>query len=296
MTAPVLTSVSPSSGPVSGGALARLVGTGFGQSVSVRIGGRPAVVLAVRQDAGASIVDIRTPAHEPGHVSVEISNLDSAGVAIPGESTSLADAYRFERENLARESMLTRLVRHLLRELKRQVVADVSASVSVDYDDTPADETSVIAMATLPSLVLSGPMLRENRFYSTNVIRENVVAGVVVRHRPPLTFDLAFTLTGASERAAELFNMMAALATFFSRNRWLELPRDPDDALQGVVRWEMAPDGECRSTLDGRNDVRAFSWGLVVRGVDVDEGLPFDVTGIVAEPELDTTQHTAGEA
>lgn len=79
----------------------------------------------------------------------------------------LALAYRFERPAIAREADLTRVIRQLLRELKRQVVANVSASVSVDYDDS-ADGQSIIAMAKLPSLVLTGPTLRQNRFYSAN--------------------------------------------------------------------------------------------------------------------------------
>ena len=60
----------------------------------------------------------------------------------------------------------------------------------------------------------------------------------------PYTVDLAFTLTAASDRTVELLNLMAAVATFLDRSRWVELPRDPDDSDAGVVRWEMDPEGE----------------------------------------------------
>lgn len=280
MSPPKLFSVTPSSGPTGGGALVRIVGTGFGEKPEIRFGGVPAILASAHEEAGTSIAFVRTPPREAGLVSVELG------------SAVLPEAYRYARETIAREATLTRLVRKLLRELKKQVLANVSMTVSVDYDDTEIEGMSVISMATLPSVVLSGPNLRENRLYSTNVLREQVVGGEVVRHRPPLTVDLLFTITAASEKTAELLNLMAAVATFVNRNRWLELLRDPGDATQGVVRWEMVADGELRTQLEGKSDVRAFSWGLVVRGFDVDEGLPFDATAVVDGASIQTVSES----
>ena len=238
------------------------------------------------------MVELRTPIHEPGQVDVEVFNLDSAGAPIPGEHTISPIAYRFERPAIVREADLTRVVRQLLRELKRQVVANVSASVSVDYDDTGTDGPAVIAMAKLPSLVLTGPTLRQNRFYSANAAHYDVVgtpAGLqAVRRKPAMTVDLVFGVTAASSRAAELFNLMGAVATFLNRNRWLELPRDPADVSKGTVRWELDADGDFRTQLASRDDVRVFTCGLVVRGFDVDEGLPLDLTRLVNQPVLET--------
>jgi hypothetical protein len=95
-----------------------------------------------------------------------------------------------------------------------------------------------------------------------------------MRRRPPYTVDLVFTLTAASDRTVELLNLMAAVATFLNRNRWVELPRDPGDPGAGTTRWEMDPEGEFQTRLDGPDDVRVFSCGFVVRGFDIDEGLP----------------------
>jgi hypothetical protein len=246
-----------------------------------------ATVVAVRHDAGASIADVRTPAHDPGAVDVELSNVDASGAAIPGEWVVAPDAYGFLRPRLAQESDLTRVVRELLRNLKRQLVQNVGSTVSVDFDDTPEDGLRVIALATLPSVVVSGPTIREDRFHSTNVIHERMLPGPEVeRRRPPLTVDLAFTITVASERTAELLNLMAAVATFLNRNRWLLLPRDPTFPDGEMVRWEMDPDGELRTDRPGRDDVRAFSWGFVVRGFDIDEGLPLERSRVVEEVEL----------
>ncbi len=79
---------------------------------------------------------------------------------------------------------------------------------------------------------------------------------------------------------------MAAVATFLNRNRWIELQRDPSDAARGTVRWELDADGEFRTQLAGKDDVRAFTCGFVVRGFDVDEGLPLDLGKRVTEPDL----------
>jgi hypothetical protein len=173
-------------------------------------------------------------------------------------------------------------------------------TVSIDYDDTTVDGMNVVAISKLPSLVLSGPRVAENRFFSTNEPHEDVVPGPagpeLLRRRPPLTVDLVFTLTAASDRTVELLNLMAAVATFLNRNRWVELPRDPGDPSAGDVRWEMDPEGDFQTRLDGPDDVRAFTCGFLVRGFDLDEGLPLDLGRAVAETVLDTEAIAPGGA
>ena len=291
MAVPTLIAISPATGPSGGGDLVRLRGTGFAERVQVLLGSAVATVLNVRAAGGESFADVRTPVHAPGAIDVLLRNLDPDGAPVPGEEATLPAACRFLRAPIVCEADLTRVVRGLLRELKRQVIENVSASVALDYDDTPSDGLNVVAMAKLPSLVLSGPRLVENRFFSTNEPREDAVTGPsgpeLQRRRPPFTMDLGFTITAASDRTVELLNLLAATATFLNRNRWLELDRDPGDPSKGTVRWEMDPDGEVRTKLDGEGEVRVFTCGLIVRGFDIDEGLPADVGKAVAETDLD---------
>ena len=300
MAVPLLTGISPAIGPTGGGDVVRLTGTGFAPEVVVLFGDAPAEVLSVRDEAGVSLADVRTPAHADAVVDVTLRNLDATGVPVPGEDATLAGAYRFQRPRIVAESDLTRLVRTLLRELKRQVIANVSMTVSIDYDDTTVDGMSVIAISQLPSLMLSGPRVAENRFFSTNEPREDVVPGAsgpeLMRRRPPYTVDLSFTLTAASDRTVELLNLMAAVATFLNRNRWVELPRDPDHPDAATARWEMDPEGDFQTRLDGPDDVRVFSCGFVVRGFDIDEGQTLDVGRAVLETELDTEAIAPGGA
>ena len=300
MAVPTLTGITPTSGPTAGGDLVRISGTGLAAQVVVLFDGLAGEVLGIRDEAGASVADVRTPPHAEGTVDVVLRNLDDTGEPVPGEEATLSGAYRFLRPRIVAESDLTRLVRTLLRELKRQVLANVSMTVSVDYDDTTVDGMNVVAISKLPSLVLSGPRVAEDRFFSTNEPHEDVVAGAagpeLVRRRPPYTVDLVFTLTAASDRTVELLNLMAAVATFLNRNRWVEMPRDPAEPAAGVARWEMDPDGDFQTRLDGPDDVRAFTCGLVVRGFDLDEGLPLDVGRAVVETELQTEALPSGGA
>ena len=130
-------------------------------------------------------------------------------------------------------------------------------------------------MAELPALVISGPTLKSSRFYSTNVPIEVNSHNGFTQFRPAQTFDLSFTITVASERTIELLELMAAVATFFNRNPWIELDRDPQNPALGQVRWEMASEGDFRTSLRDPGGVRAFSCSLVIRGVDVDEEVAY---------------------
>ncbi len=288
---PIIHSITPSIGPTSGGDLIRIIGEGFSKQISVSLGDAPALLLGVREEAGLSVADLRSPEHSEELVDVVLQNLDIAGAPILGELITLANAYRFQRPRIIKESNLTRVIRRLLQVLKAQILQNTSLTVSMDYDDAPDDELHVIAMASLPSLILSGPTLIPDRFYATNISHEEVVPGLagpeLLRRRPSYTVDLRFTLTLASERTAELFNLMAVVASFFNANKWLELPRDSGSPDLGSVRWEMEPEGDFRSNLRGRGDVRVFNVGLIIRGFDVDEGLPRELSKAIQTTELE---------
>ncbi|MBN2717922.1 MAG: IPT/TIG domain-containing protein, partial [Deltaproteobacteria bacterium] len=167
MAVPVISSISPARGTSKGAELVKISGAGFAENVSVLFGATPAEVIIVRDEGDLSVADIKTPAQAPSLVAVTLINLDSSGVPIPGEQFTLPGAYEYRRSELVRESDLTRLVRTLLRTIRAQLVDNTSITVSVDYDDTTVDGLNVVAISKLPSLVLSGPNVGENRFYST---------------------------------------------------------------------------------------------------------------------------------
>jgi hypothetical protein len=300
MAVPNLTRISHDHGPTSGDDLVRLTGGNFAKRVAVWFGGAEADVVRVVRAEGVTFVDVRTPPHGPALVDVVLWNLDRGGLPVAGEHATLPAAYRYVRGPLVDEAALTRAVRKLLQDLKRDVLQNTSISVSVDYQPPAEDDSVVVPLASLPSLVVSGPTLRENRFYRSYEPRETFVAGrfglEIAKHRPPYTADLAFTITGASSSTVELLNLMSAVVTFISRHRWLELDRDPDDPSRGSVRWELHVDGEARASLHGSEGVRVFTAGLVVRGFDVDGGLPRDRTRRVEATEVETVRSSAEAA
>lgn len=282
MPVPVLEAVEPNVGPAGGGDLVRLRGRGFRGRVAVRFGDAAAEVLGVHGRGGLALADVRTSAHTDALVDVVLQNLDARGSPIAGEEAILPGGYRFQRPGLATESDLARLVRTLLQMLKRDLAVNTTMRVSVDYaDERHVDGMRVVPIATLPAIVLSPVRLPPNRMYGTRELRERVVAGPsgpeIVRHRPSLTVDAIFRLTGSSDRVVELLNLLEAVGKFLNRKKWLEMERDPERPKLGRVRWEMDPVGDFRTSLDGPDELAAFSVDLIVRGFDLDPGQPLDI-------------------
>ena len=81
---------------------------------------------------------------------------------------SQLDVFTYIRPALTIESDLTRLVRALFQELKRQVLENVVLTVHTDFDAEAGAELHLAQIAQLPGLVLMGPELAEDRFFSTN--------------------------------------------------------------------------------------------------------------------------------
>jgi hypothetical protein len=302
MPTPIITSLTPATGPTGGLTLVELLGSGFRlppappltgptsaprPTVAVLVGGRPATSVGVLA-AGRLTFD------------VVVRNLGDDGVPIVGEEAVRSGAFTYAQPRLASESDLTRLVRTLLRELKRQVLDNVVLTVQTDFDAETGDELHLAQLAALPGLVLVGPELVEDRFYSLNRLPEAPAGpGAFTRRRVPYTVDLGFTLVGTSDHTVELLNLMAATELFFHRNKCLELDRDPANPAAGRVRYELdlTPGGDLKvSSQPNESNVRSFSGAFVVRGFDLEDlaGVPDDTVverGVpVAEVVLESQQ------
>ena len=216
-----------------------------------------------------------TPAADVGPADVVVRNLDDAGQPIPGEEAVLRSAFAYELPSLTVESDLTRLVRTLLQELKRQVLPNVSLTVQTDFDSETGAQLSVTELASLPGLVLVGPELSQDRFYSLNELPAQDTSAVgFARRRVPYTVDLTFTLVGVSDHTTELLNLMAAAQLYFHRNKYLEMDRDPSSPTPGGVRYEMdiPQGGDLKVTSQpNESNVRSFSGKFVVRGFDLED-------------------------
>jgi len=294
MPIPSITTITPSSGPTGGGLLVELSGAGFQvpppppalgptmpppPTVRVLVGGRPArEVRVIATDRLTCLV----PTGDAGTVDVVVQNLDATGVVIAGEQGLAPRAFTYVRPPLTTEADLTRLVRKLRQELKRQVLENVVLTVQTDFDADTGDALHLAQVAQLPALVLLGPELTEDRFFSLNQ-RPELATGPdrFAQRRAPYTVDLGFTVIGVSDHTTELLNMIAATQLFFHKNKYLELDRDADNAGAGTVRYEMdlTTDGDLKVTSQpNESNVRSFSGRFVVRGFDFE-----DLAGVIDE-------------
>ncbi len=227
-----------------------------------------------------------------GTVDVVITNLDDNGVPIGGESITVEDAYTYRRPRLdhANQHDLTRMVRQVIREWKRQVLAEVVHTDSTDYDSDTV--TAAVEIAQLPAIVLLGPDTPENRFYSVNELPDELVNGVVEIRRKPHTVDLLFDVVGLSDSTVQCLNLMASATEFMNRNPYIFLDRDPDDPAAGQVQYEFdfQPGGDfVRSRRANNSNLRTFSGSILVRGFDIEgyAGFADDAVRSTAEVLLD---------
>ncbi len=244
--------------------------------VAVRFGDEPAVRVRVMS---TTLLHVTTPIFggapkDVGPVDVTVENLAQDGTVL--ETVVRTAFFTYARPDLksdAVDTVLTRVVRTVMRELRRQVIDNVKLSVNVDYADSPTGSANAALLAALPGLVLSGPALKENRFYSLNQAREVEVAGEFKQLRPPKTVDLIFTIIGADDDEPRMLNLMHETTAFFNRNKMLRMLADP--AVAGVwveYELEVQPDGDLESTGPVNNsNVRSFSGSFVIRGVDIED-------------------------
>jgi hypothetical protein len=73
LPAPTVIAVSPATGPVSGGALVTITGSGFVQGATVRVDGVAATNVTL---VNATTIRAKIPAHAAGTVNVVVTNID----------------------------------------------------------------------------------------------------------------------------------------------------------------------------------------------------------------------------
>ena len=78
---PVVTSISPAGGPVTGGTTVTVTGTGFTFASAVTVGGTPAANVNVISDTK---ITLRTPAHASGEATVSVTTPGGTSLANPG--------------------------------------------------------------------------------------------------------------------------------------------------------------------------------------------------------------------
>jgi hypothetical protein len=299
MAVPTITSITPNTGLTGGRLLVEVIGTNFqlppvppltgpsdpvNPSVSVLFGTQESPVVAV---ISPTRLHVLTPsatfdptAANPGAVSVTVRNITQAGAVIAGETATLVNGFTYTRPALETtsqtESLLARVVRAIIVELRRQILNNVELTVHTDYADMPG--TGMAMLSSLPGLVLAGPRIRRNAMFTDNSARaEAAGGGLYTEARPSYTVDLVFSLTGVDDTTQRLLNLMHEATTFFLRNRYLKIPRDPAAPNGSLVQYEMGiePAGDFdMGTIAGsteNSNIRTFSGEFAILGLDLDD-------------------------
>lgn len=322
MAVPTITSITPGEGHTGGKTLVEIVGTNFKLDpppsptgpttpypfppMRVLFGGRPARAVSVVSSTQLYCLTPKgdeEPIRNPdgtvasyGPVDVRIDNLDSStGVPIAGENATATAAFVYRRPDFSQEGTLARVVRTLIRELKRQVIANVNFAVHTDYDADTGDMLNLAYVEELPALILSNLEIPENRALAVNDEQDFPAdAGRFISRRPPVVVDLNMTLVGVSNDPVELLNLMQAVRVFFQKNPRLEVDRDPDDASRGIVEYDLdfrfsSPVSVSRQA--DNSNVQSFAGPITIEGVLLE-----DIPGITNAKPTGIPAHYPHEA
>lgn len=285
MPVPTISAVTPNLVHTGGKTTIEITGTNFSvtEGVQVLLGTTPALNVAAVTDTRlfvlvpiSPIAVTNTTNNGEGSVDVTVTNLDSEGVAVPGETVTLVDGLTYQRVQLAIESDLARFCRQIIKRFKLEIISNVQYTSHTDYDSDVVDLENITDLAKLPGLALLGPAIRENRFYSLNEEPAYTGAnnGEFYIKRAPYTVDLSFTMVGVSNSRIETLNMMNVVELFFERNKTLELLRDPSDVNLGSVAYELMiePGGDLQITgAPNSSNIHTFSGRFVIRGFDLED-------------------------
>lgn len=285
MALPTFSSITPSTGHPGGRELVRISGTNFRlptvlphtlPTVRVRFAGE----AALRVDAVAStLLEVLVPQYRgavtqqsggSNAVAVEITNLDDAGVAIPGETLTVASAYTYTRPDPrapAGDLAPREALNELIRLLRRQVLANAFVRTDTDYGATGA---ATKLFATLPVLWLSDlrmPLEPGARRRPNESLIQQVDAVFREEFWPSVTLKLMTTLNGASDKLGECWNLAHAALDAIQRTPYLLV----DDPTLGRLQFPLEYEQEALSfgTVPTDNNISTFTLPLVVRDLEV---------------------------
>jgi hypothetical protein len=252
-----------------------------GTTVKVTLGGKDCADVKVWS---TSLISFLTPVKPAGLAQLVIQNLNDAGAPIGGESVTVNNAYTFVAPSSTTQSDFTRLVRQVLIELGVQIFGveespNIVSTVHTDYSDTP-NPTNIAYLSVLPSIVVTGPDINENRFDSEHVGEVVDVGGGVYEVRYiPYTCDLVFAIQGITDNGkAEQLNLKALVVNFFHKNKYISMLRDPADSSKGYVEYEMdfVPGGEPKSVgQPNESNVQQFIGRFYIRGFKFEDTAGF---------------------
>lgn len=282
------TTITPSEGLTTGRRIVTIRGAGFRlpvpevggsswrRTVAVWFGGQLAdeVVPLAHYRLAVVVPAFRgDPGDLPAVVDVRVANLDDAGLPVPGEDVTLADAFTYRRPSLTVEGDLVAVVRAVVLQLRRDLIANVTTSADPDYAAETA--TGLTAIAELPVVVLDGPRIAP----AAGVYRDNDVdtmgpdgEGVLTSVASPFTVALTWDIIATCDRKIEALNLVNNIVRTFDRRPWFRIPeRSPDGSIvEAEVDAKIV--GEFRPSDRWGDRVHSFEATLRVEPVRLGDG------------------------
>ncbi len=266
---PEIVEVAPLRGMTLGPDLLRVRVRHAAPQLAVAIDARPAAPCARVDTPPDSVIWLPLPPRRrEDALRLVVQNLSPAGVVLPmaraewdGCVLGASDAA------ITGEGQLARITRALIGVLGSYAATTARFAHVVDLD--AADGVRMVPVGDGPALTISGPRPELARIASVARPTVETILSADGTQRIERTtgvgLDLLYEVTGAARNGAELLALLAGVATFLARTRWLELPRDPRTAHSPIVRWDLDADGAFQSQITA--GVHTFRVGLRVRNV-----------------------------
>lgn len=288
MAIPTVTSITPSSGLTGGESFIIIEGTNFDLAevgeVEVLFGTEPAELVQVRS---STVLGVKTPRHDVGTVDITVTNKATS------ESVVVSNAFTFVRPSLTRQDTeLQRLTEELITIMRIEIMQNVWAQIGSSHTDYATEESSQVNkeyQSTLPVIILKGPDLQENRFYSVNfgITTINDTTGETNKYHEPYTVDVIFTLVGAARNRQEASSLYRETINFFRRNEFIKVKRPLDSPIQDKKEiYEMdivRPGFSFLPSIEDEMNIFQFSGEIMIRGFDIFEDQPFEQSKRVSE-------------
>lgn len=272
MAIPTFTAVSPSTVHTAG-QLITITGTNFRlpdeppASTAPLPAPLPTVAVTVNGTActnvrvySATELTCDCPSLDPGPYAIQIQNLDNAGAAIVGETVTAAAAVTYARPDLSVDSDQKNVVEALILLLRRQLIANVQVTSSVDFDD----ETTVpnfVASAKLPALVCSFRSQENRNYLQDTWLFTNPDGSTFRKWNTFVAEDLVVTVRYIDNHEGRAINAQAAFKAIFMRTKVLAVD---------AVSYEIERTAEVRPlTTPNTSDLKSWEAELVIRGVEV---------------------------
>lgn len=262
----------------------------FGGKAATRIAVVSSTLLWCLTPVGAAL----------GACNVVVSNLNSAGTVITGETGTLTNGYTYELKKLVVESDLERVEQALVAAFAAQVCPNAMFTVDTDYDSDTLDGLNIPDVTKAPAVALVGPDLVDDQIFGVGVPTATAVldgAGAVAYYEnrvPPVSVALQYQVVVVSKTRGTMLRMLADARAFTRRMPYLEVAKNPSNANAGVAQFLLQTVSE-PARLIGPNlaNLRAFSMGLLVRGIPL-EGTRGDAASLVDERTYPAETITVG--